>query len=37
LSPDPTAPALAVAMATPELVALPVITASVLKRLTRSG
>lgn len=32
---DPTAPALAVAMATPEMVALPAITAGVLKRLTR--
>jgi hypothetical protein len=32
---NPTAPALAVAMATPEMVALPAITAGVLKRLTR--
>jgi hypothetical protein len=32
---DPTAPALAAAMATPELVALPVITARVLRRLTQ--
>lgn len=32
---DPTAPALAAAMATPELLALPVITARVLRRLTQ--